>query len=79
LAEFRGASELLEEKMNNQRLTTGNANLDSLIGSGIERGLFYLFYGDEESEADLLIHRILVNILLPAHKLGWGGKCVCTQ
>lgn len=62
--------------MNNQRLTTGNADLDSLIGGGIERGLFYLFYGDEESGVDTLIHRILVNSLLPSDKLGWDGKCV---
>jgi len=76
LFEFKDASEALEERLSLPRLSTGSADLDSLIGGGIERGLFYLFYGDEESGVDSLIHQIVVNSLLPAEKFGLGGKCV---
>ncbi|MBO3810201.1 MAG: hypothetical protein FGF50_11510, partial [Candidatus Brockarchaeota archaeon] len=76
MSEFKIVSEVFEEKMGVPRLTTGNADLDSLIGGGIEQGLFYLFYGDEESGVDLLVHQILVNSLLPTERFGLGGKCV---
>jgi RecA/RadA recombinase len=75
LSEFKNASEVLEEKLSHPRLSTGSADLDSLIGGGIEKGLSYLFYGDEESGVDLLIHRIVVNSLLPTERFGLGGKC----
>ncbi|MBS7653454.1 MAG: hypothetical protein QXF21_05055 [Thermoproteota archaeon] len=76
MSEFKIVSEAFEEKLTLPRLTTGNADLDSLIGGGIEQGLFYLFYGDEESGVDLLIHQILVNSLLPREKSGLGGKSI---
>jgi RecA/RadA recombinase len=57
------------------KLTTGNADLNSLLGGGIEPGHFYLFYGDNKS-VDLLIHQILVNCLLPEEKYGFDGKAV---
>lgn len=58
------------------KLTTGNADLDSLLGWGIEPGHFYLFYGDDKSGVDFLIHQILVNCLLPEEKYGFDGKAV---
>jgi len=57
-------------------MTTGDADLDSLLGGGIEPGQFYLFYGAEESGVDYLVHRILVNSLLPTERFGFNGKCV---
>jgi len=76
LAEFRNVLEVLDERQGIARLTTGNADLDSLLGGGIERGQFYLFYGDDDSDVDHLIHQILVNSLLPVEKFGFGGRCV---
>jgi len=58
------------------RLTTGNADLDSLLGGGIEPGQFYLFYGDKKSGVDFLIHQVLVNCLTPKKKFGFDGKAV---
>ncbi|MEM1582547.1 MAG: hypothetical protein QXK89_08580 [Candidatus Bathyarchaeia archaeon] len=76
MSEFKRASKVLEEKLSLPKLTTGNANLDALLGGGIKQGLFYLFYGDEDSGVDLLIHQILVNSLPPKEEFGLGGKCV---
>jgi hypothetical protein len=51
-------------------------DLDALLGGGIEKGLFHLFYGDRESGVDRLIHQIIVNSLLPVEKGGWDCKAV---
>jgi hypothetical protein len=56
------------------RLTTGSGDLDSLIG-GIEAGSFYLFYGEPEI-LDLMIHRLLVNCVMPVEKGGFGSKAI---
>ena len=74
--EFRRGLDVLKERSEIPRLTTGNADLDSLLGGGIEPGHFYLFYGDEKSGVDLLIHQILVNCLLPREKYGFDGRAV---
>jgi hypothetical protein len=46
-------------------MTTGSANLDSLIDS-IEEGQCYLFYG--RGVLDGLAHRLLVNCVLPVRE-----------
>lgn len=73
--EFRSGLDVLKGRRKMRKLTTGNADLDSLLGGGIEPGHFYLFYGDDKS-VDLLIHQILVNCLLPEEKYGFDGKAV---
>ena len=37
--------------------------LDKLLGGGIEKGKFYLFYGQEESGIDYLLHQLMENAL----------------
>ena len=74
--EFRSGLEVLRGRSEMPKLTTGNADLDSLLGGGIEPGHFYLFYGDDKSGVDFLIHQILVNCLLPKEKFGLDGKAV---
>jgi len=74
--ELKRGIDLLNERSSMARLTTGNADLDSLLGGGIEPGHFYLFYGSEDSGVDLLIHRLMVNCLLPEEKYGFAGKCL---
>lgn len=76
MTEFRNVLEVLSERQGVPRLSTGNADLDSLLGGGIEPGKFYLFYGDEDSGVDYLTHQILVNSLLPPEKFGFGGRSV---
>ncbi|MGD0330410.1 MAG: hypothetical protein ABSB40_08205 [Nitrososphaeria archaeon] len=63
-----------DEQRKRLKLTTGSGDLDSLIG-GIEGGSFYLFYGEPEI-LDLLIHRLLVNCVMPAEKGGLDAKAV---
>lgn len=75
-SDFKSGLEVFKEKTGMPRLTTGNADLDSLLAGGIEPGHFYLFYGDEKSGVDFLIHQILVNCLLPKEKYGFDGKAV---
>jgi len=58
--DFTNALKLLEEKT---YLSTGCAELDHLLGNGIEQGAFYLFYGEAESGIDLLIHQLMANAL----------------
>jgi RecA/RadA recombinase len=65
----RAAEALYDERL---RMSTGSAELDGLIG-GVEVGLFYLFYGDREA-LDALIHRLLVNCVLPRERGGLQAK-----
>jgi RecA/RadA recombinase len=55
------------EHRNILRMTTGSANLDSLIGS-IQEGQFYLFYGSNKTFLDGLVHGLLVNCILPVRE-----------
>lgn len=51
-------------------MTTGSANLDSLIDS-IQEGQSYLFYGSNKAVLDGLVHGLLVNCVLPKQKHGF--------
>jgi len=74
--DFVTAFTVLQEKRDEHRLTTGNADLDSLLGGGIQPGAFYLFYGDRESGVDLILHQVLVNTLRPIDKQGFEGEAL---
>jgi RecA/RadA recombinase len=52
------------------KMTTGSANLDSLIDS-IQEGQSYLFYGSNKAVLDGLVHGLLVNCVLPKQKHGF--------
>jgi hypothetical protein len=60
--ECHAALEHFNEHRNTSKMTTGAANLDSLIES-IEEGQCYLFYGNK-GILDGLAHRLLVNCVL---------------
>jgi hypothetical protein len=55
------------------RMTTGSAELDSLVDS-IQEGQFYLFYGTNKVILDGLVHGILVNCVLPKKEQGFESK-----
>lgn len=57
---FINALKLLDAKT---YLSTGCRDLDRLLGKGIERGSFYLFYGETGSGIDLLLHQLMANTL----------------
>jgi len=75
-AAFSNALQLLAKRQGGSKLTTGSPGLDSLLGGGLSPGAFYLFYGDGESGVDLLLHRLLVNTLLPVERNGLEGEAV---
>jgi hypothetical protein len=52
------------------KMTTGSAELDSLIDS-IQEGQFYLFYGKNKVILDGLVHGFLVNSALPVRQHGF--------
>jgi len=56
MIDFTSALKLLEEKEAKTCLSTGCLDLDRLIGNGVEPGVSYLFYGDDQSGIDLFIH-----------------------
>jgi Rad51 len=57
---------LLDRHGNVQKMSTGSAELDSLI-DGMQEGLFYLFYSTPENQLilDSLLNRLLVGCILP--------------
>ena len=72
---MKTAAEALREEAGRKRLTTGSGELDALI-DGIRLGQFHLFYGDDEEALDLLIHRAIVNCILPAEKGGLDAQAL---
>jgi hypothetical protein len=65
---FESALSLLQRREGARPLGTGSPGLDALIG-GLEPGLFYLFYGNEEGGLpDSLLLRLLVGAV------GLGGR-----
>jgi hypothetical protein len=56
------------------RMTTGSANLDSLIDS-IHEGQCYLFYGSKKI-LEGLVHGLLVNCVLPREKHGFESMAL---
>ena len=58
-------------------MTTGSADLDSLVDS-IQEGLFYLFYGNNHISLDALVYSFLVNCVLPVkQRHGFESMAVC--
>ena len=64
LLQLQSALDHFNECRNTLKMTTASAGLDSLIDS-IHEGQFYLFYGNNRSILDGLVHQLLVNCVLP--------------
>ena len=67
LTHMQTAYDHFNEHRNTLRMTTGSANLDSLIDR-IQEGQFYLFYGSNKTFLDGLVHGLLVNCVLPVRE-----------
>src|ERR1051325_6332077 len=75
--EMHSALEQFNEHRNTLKMTTGSADLDSLI-DGIQEGVFYLFYGSNHAVLDALVYRFLINCVLPTkQKHGFESMGVC--
>ena len=74
---FLSALEQFNEHRNTLKMTTGSADLDSLVDS-IQEGLFYLFYGCNHVSLDALVYTFLVNCVLPVkQRHGFESMAVC--
>ena len=74
---MHSALEQFNEHRNTLKMTTGSADLDSLI-DGIQEGLFYLFYGNNRLALDALVYTFLVNCVLPIkQRYGFESMAVC--
>ena len=69
------AYEHYNEHRNTLKMTTGSANLDSLIDS-IQEGQFYLFYGSNKPLLEGLVHGLLVNCVLPKQNHGFESMAM---
>src|SRR5919198_3992832 len=74
--EMQSALEHFNEHRNTLKMTTGSAELDSLI-DGIQEGMFYLFYGTNHVVLDAMVYRLLINCVLPKQKHGFESMAVC--
>jgi RecA/RadA recombinase len=62
--EMQSALEHYNEHRTTLKMTTGSAELDSLIDA-VQEGMFYLFYGNNSVVLDAMVYRFLVNCVLP--------------
>jgi hypothetical protein len=64
--EMQSALHLLNQHGTIQKMSSGSAELDSLI-DGMQEGLFYLFYSTSDNQLilDSLLNRLLVGCILP--------------
>src|ERR671930_2277977 len=75
--EMQSALEHFNEHRNTLKMTTGSAELDSLI-DGIQEGIFYLFYGTNRVVLDAMVYTFLVNCVLPIkQRHGFESMAVC--
>jgi Rad51 len=74
---FLSALEQFNDHRNTLKMTTGSADLDSLV-DGIQEGLFYLFYGNNQVALEVLVYTFLVNCVLPIkQRHGFESMAVC--
>ena len=66
--EMQSALAHYNEHRTTLKMTTGSADLDSLIDA-IQEGLFYLFYGNSAGVLDAMVYRFLVNCVLPVKQM----------
>jgi len=70
---FIRADELLRQRQNVHRLTTGSKVLDDLLGGGLETQTITEFYGEYGSGKSQVCHQLCVNVQLPLEKGGLAG------
>jgi len=73
---YRLASEIYEQRKNMDRLTTGSAAFDKILGGGLETGSVTEVFGEFGSGKSQLAHQLCVNVQLPKERGGLEGSAV---
>jgi DNA repair protein RadA len=73
---FKTASEIWEERKNLKKISTGSANLDEILGGGIETKALTEFYGEYRTGKTQLMHQLCVNVQLTEEKGGLEGRAL---
>jgi len=70
---FIRADQLLKQRQNVSRLTTGSKALDRMVDGGLETQTITEFYGEYGSGKSQICHQLCVNVQLPIEKGGLNG------
>jgi len=76
LDEFKRASEVLEERKNAARITTGCKALDELLGGGIQTKAITEFFGPFGTGKTQISHQLSVMVQLPKNEGGVDGSAI---
>ena len=77
LPTMQSALDAFNAYQNTLKMSTGSAELDSLIDS-IQEGIFYLFYGTHRIIFDSMVYRFLVQCVLPIKcEHGFESMAIC--
>src|SRR5436309_3180796 len=77
LPTMQSALDAFNVYQNTLKMSTGSAELDSLIDS-IQEGIFYLFYGTHRIIFDSMVYRLLVQCVLPVKsEHGFESMAIC--
>lgn len=74
--DFVSALDMLERRKKVEYITTGSANLDNLLGGGIETGAVTEFYGEFGTGKTQLCHTLCVNVQLPKSEGGLESPAI---
>lgn len=74
--QFQTAADLLEQRKDVAKLTTGSKVLDELLGGGVESRSITETHGAYGSGKSQVSMQLAVNVQLPPEKGGLGGKAV---
>lgn len=73
---FKTATEIHQSRSNIVFVSTGSAELDRLLGGGIETGSITEIFGEFRTGKTQLAHTLAVNCQLPIEMGGAEGKCL---
>jgi DNA repair protein RadA len=74
--EFVSALDILENRKNIRKLTTGSKNIDSLLAGGLETMTITEFFGEYGTGKSQVCHQLCVNVQLPVEQGGLGGSAL---
>ena len=73
---FKSGEEIWEYRKNIARITTGNKELDDILGGGVETGSLIEFFGEFRTGKTQIAHQLCVNVQLDREQGGLGGTAL---